>query len=709
MSLFQNLNDQQRQAVEHVEGPMLVLAGAGSGKTKVVTCRIAKLIDLGVLPSDIVAVTFTNKAAEEMRYRIKKMKNVHVLTSTFHSLGAKILRESINALGYSNDFSIYDEEDSLKLLKNCFSSLQFKEEKGLLKGIKHRISSAKNDLIAPDKIPATRKGSKADILFPQIYPLYQARLKESNALDFDDLLYLTVKLLQESEFARKEYQNRWLFILIDEYQDTNYAQYTLTKILADKHSNIFAVGDPDQSIYSWRGARYQNILNFEKDFPGGKVITLEQNYRSTKTILDASNAVIDNNSERYEKRLWCDRDEGEKIKIFLAQNDRMETDFVIKQIEEICLNHQLSLNEVVIFYRTNAQSRPFEDALLSKGLPYKIIGGISFYQRREIKDILSILRMVTSNTDYISFSRSVSFLRIGIGQTTLAKLIHTAQENGVAILDLCQQIIDGKTSIIKLNVKQTEGLRRYLKIIHQVRKSTSLVYEQIKEVIDATHYLDLLKDDPESFEDRKSNLEELIAKAAEWQEENNGSLSLFLEEITLKADTSTSQENETIKLMTIHNGKGLEFELVFIVGLEEDLFPHVNSRDFPEDLEEERRLFYVAMTRAKKFLYLCGAYYRYLWGTAKFMQPSRFLKEIPSEYLENLSPVTFEAKRTFIEEETPKSGLRKGDRVLHKQFGSGTIQSTYETSYGPTYDVYFEATSSTRSLVAKYAKLEKIG
>jgi len=317
--------------------------------------------------------------------------------------------------------------------------------------------------------------------------------------------------------------------------------------------------------------------------------------------------------------------------------------------------------------------------------------------------------MVTSNADYISFSRSVSFLRIGIGQTTLTKLIHTAQENGVAILDLCQQIIDGKTSIIKLNVKQAEGLRRYLKIIHQVRKSTSLVYEQIKEVIDATHYLDLLKDDPESFEDRKSNLEELIAKAAEWQEENNGSLSLFLEEITLKADTATSQENETIKLMTIHNGKGLEFELVFIVGLEEDLFPHVNSRDFPEDLEEERRLFYVAMTRAKKFLYLCGAYYRYLWGTAKFMQPSRFLKEIPSEYLENLSPVTFEAKRTFIEEETPKSGLRKGDRVLHKQFGSGTIQSTYETSYGPTYDVYFEATSSTRSLVAKYAKLEKIG
>ncbi|PIS02352.1 MAG: ATP-dependent DNA helicase, partial [Chlamydiae bacterium CG10_big_fil_rev_8_21_14_0_10_42_34] len=386
-----DLNPQQKIAVEHVEGPLLVLAGAGSGKTRVVTYRIARLIDLGILPSDILAVTFTNKAAEEMRTRIRTLKNAQVLASTFHSLGARILRESIHVLGYKNDFTIYDEEDSEKLLKSCIEQLQIPNEKGFLRSVRHQISSAKNNLITPDD---------ADKEFAEIYLLYQQKLKDCNALDFDDLLYLTVRLLKEHEDVRSMYQKRWLFVLIDEYQDTNLAQYSIAKILVAQHRNIFAVGDPDQSIYSWRGAQYQNILNFENDFPGAKVVTLDQNYRSTNLILQGANALIQQNEDRYDKKLWSGLGEGAKIGVYVAQNERQEADFVANKI----LNHALefNLNEIAIFYRTNAQSRTFEDALLSRRIDYKIIGGLSFYQRREIKDILAYLKMVISNTDLIS-------------------------------------------------------------------------------------------------------------------------------------------------------------------------------------------------------------------------------------------------------------------------------------------------------------------
>ena len=394
MATMTKLNPQQELAVQHVEGPLLVLAGAGSGKTRVVTYRIARLIDLGIPPSEILAVTFTNKAAEEMRTRIRTLKNAQVLACTFHSLGARILRESISALGYRPDFAIYDEEDSEKLLKSCLEQLQLGDEKGLVRQLRNQISSAKNNLVGPDD-----KGE--DPLFTQVYTLYQTKLKECNALDFDDLLYLTVKLLKEQEAIRNEYQNRWQFVLIDEYQDTNIAQYTLAKILVDKHKNIFAVGDPDQSIYSWRGARYQNILNFETDFPGAKVVPLDQNYRSTNIILQAANALIQHNPNRYDKKLWSHLGEGAKIGVFVGQNERQEAEFVAGRI----FNHavEISLNDIAIFYRTNAQSRIFEDALLSRKIPYTIIGGLSFYQRREVKDILSLMRMVISNTDLISF------------------------------------------------------------------------------------------------------------------------------------------------------------------------------------------------------------------------------------------------------------------------------------------------------------------
>ena len=412
-----DLNEHQQQAASHVEGPLLVLAGAGSGKTRVVTQRIARLIDLGVPPSDIVAVTFTNKAAEEMRSRIRALKNAQVLSCTFHSLGSRILRESIGALGYRTDFTIYDEEDSEKLLRNCLEQMQFSAEKGVLKDLRNQISSAKNNLLAPDQVDA-----KDNQLLARVYPHYQESLKNCNALDFDDLLYLTVKLLQQHEQVRREYQNRWMFVLIDEYQDTNFAQYTLAKLLVEVHGNLFAVGDPDQSIYSWRGARYQNILNFERDFPGAKVVVLDQNYRSTNTILEATNALIEHNPNRYEKKLWSASGDGEKIGVYLAYNEKHEAEFVAGKILHHVVQNRLSLNDIAIFYRTNAQSRPFEDALLAKRIDYRIIGGISFYARREIKDILAFLRLVVSNfrSDFLFADHQSS--QTGIGASRFRKI-----------------------------------------------------------------------------------------------------------------------------------------------------------------------------------------------------------------------------------------------------------------------------------------------
>ncbi len=689
------LNPQQEIAVQHVEGPLLVLAGAGSGKTRVVTYRIGRLIELGVLPSDILALTFTNKAAEEMKSRIRMRQNAHVLACTFHSLGARILRESIGALGRNSDFTIYDEEDSEKLLKTCLEQLQIPSEKGFLRKTRHQISAAKNDLIDPDH---------ADREFAEIYRLYQQKLTECNAVDFDDLLYLTVQLLKEHEEVRKLYQTRWLFVLIDEYQDTNLAQYTLAKILVAGHGNIFAVGDPDQSIYSWRGARYQNILNFERDFPGAKVVTLDQNYRSTNLILQAANALIQCNEDRYEKKLWSQLGEGAKIAVFVAQNERAEADFVAQKILKHAL--EIPLNEIAIFYRTNAQSRPFEDALLSRKITYQIIGGLSFYQRREIKDILAYLRMVISNSDLISFLRTINLPKRGLGQATLDKIVEMATERASPIFTFCEELLD-RSDWIKLSAKQREGLRSYLTTIHTLRaKRPSLnLHELISEVISATQYLNYLQEDPETSQDRKENVDELIGKAAEWQEETpQPSLSKFLEELSLRTNQEEQAYLPSIKLMTLHNSKGLEFDLVFLVGLEEDLFPHINSKDDRKAIEEERRLCYVGMTRAKRHLYLCSSAYRYMWGTPRFMRPSRFLKEIPAQYLENLSaPSLHMSEDEYVDS---VEGFAPGDQVFHQEFGVGVVKKTYQGSFGLTYEIHFPEAGTNRTLVAKYAKLQ---
>lgn len=680
-----NLNPEQQEAVFHVEGPLLVLAGAGSGKTGIVTHRIAHLIRIGVPPAEILALTFTNRAAEEMRHRIRQLTNQSILACTFHSLGARILRESIHHLGYKNDFSIYDENDSESLLSTCLDSLGYKVEKGTIRSLHNAISEAKNNLLAPNEV----QYGPQDALFKEIYPAYQQKLQEYNALDFDDLLYLVIRLFQNHPDVLSFYQKRFSFVLVDEYQDTNNAQYILVKSLTALHRNLCVVGDPDQSIYSWRGANIQNILHFKDDYPDVTIIKLEQNYRSTETILKAANALIHHNTQRYEKNLWSTLGEGEKIRLFFARNELEEAEFVISEI----LKRKIPLEDTVIFYRTNAQSRVLEDSLIKKKLPYVIIGGLSFYQRREIKDIIALLRLVISGTDFLSFSRVINLPKRGFGDVSLQKLREAAERRHIPIIDLCYELTQGAQDV-KLSKRQFDGLIEFIGLVYRLRQSSGPLKEQIIDAIELSRYLDYLKEDPETFHERKENLDELIAKAAEWGED--ATLPSFLEELSLKSNVDELGNSfNSIKLMTFHNGKGLEFPLVFMVGMEEDLFPHVNSIDSIEGLEEERRLCYVGMTRAKKHLYLTSSTYRTIWGTPRVMRPSRFLGEIPPEYIEPLNNTT----------EQSNGDLEEGSSVFHKTFGTGVVQRVYNTSLGITYDVYFYEDETTRSLAAKYAKL----
>jgi DNA helicase-2/ATP-dependent DNA helicase PcrA len=677
-----SLNPDQTTAVEHLEGPMLVLAGAGSGKTRVVTFRIANLLKIGVPASEILAVTFTNKAAEEMRSRIEKLANHKILTCTFHSLCARILRESIASLGFQNDFAIYDEDDSEKLIKVCLTASNQKEN--LVKTVKSHISTAKNNLVQPEE-------------YADIFQLYQTKLKEYNAVDFDDLLALTVQLLRDHPDVLEKYQRKWTFILIDEYQDTNAAQHEIIKLLAARHRNVFAVGDPDQSIYSWRGANVRNILEFEKDFPGARIVPLEQNYRSHTTILNAANALIKHNSSRYEKNLWSGLGPGEKICLNISENDHAEADFVVRQI----LKLGIPLSDCVIFYRTNFQSRVFEDALLRQKVPYIIIGGLSFYQRREIKDILAILRLVIGGADYIAFARTINLPKRGLGEAALEKFKEISENQGLSILDTCIGIIERKIEC-KLSAKQFEGLKSYVDMILALRemvKARVALQTIISEAVDRSRYLDYLREDPETYEERRGNLAELVSKAAEWEGEyGTPSLTGFLEELSLKSSADEKDPSaDAVRMMTLHNGKGLEFTAVFLVGMEEDLFPHMNSKDNPEALEEERRLCYVGMTRAKKYLFLTASRARFIWGSPRMMRPSRFLNEIPSEYLQDrqAAPAAYDEETVFA----------SGDEVHHRDFGTGIVQKSYQTSLGLTYDVFFPQANTTRSLVAKFAKL----
>lgn len=629
-----DLNQAQLAAVKAPLSPILVLAGAGAGKTRVVTHRILHLIQEGIAPRKILAVTFTNKAARELKERILQQcpqtdtRNLPMVC-TFHSLGVYILRRSIHQLGLDPQFIIYDQNDSDKLIKQCLQKFNLK--KALSSSIQFHISQAKGRFLSHEDL------NPKDYVDPvvSIYREYQDLLREARALDFDDLLFLTVKLFKEIPEAREEYGDLWQSLLIDEYQDTNHAQYLIAQTIVANHNNIFAVGDPDQSIYSWRGANINNILNFEKDYPQAKILRLEENYRSYGNILNAANALIENNSSRLKKVLKSVKGPGEKVRLFLGNTDKEEAEFVTGEIYRLHRCHGVDLKDICIFYRTNFQSRTFEDALLRRRLPYEIVGGLSFYKRREIQDILTFLRVFISKNDLVAFDRTINLPRRGFGPATISALVEYALSNNFTILTGCQQALD--QGVVKLSKKQREGLKNYLDIFKQMEVAyhTLPLNEFVLSTIRITNYLNILKEDPDTFEDRRSNLDELVSKTFEWEQLNPDSgLEAFLDELALKSSSEEVElQTDRVNLMTIHNGKGLEFRVGFLVGMEENLFPHANSRGDYENLEEERRLCYVGITRAEDLLYLTAARERFLWGTVRTMRPSRFLREIPKEYL----------------------------------------------------------------------------
>jgi len=724
-----SLNDTQLEAVKSMEGPFLVLAGAGSGKTRVVTLRIVNLIKEGVPPSKILGVTFTNKATQEMRHRVNQLTQDQVNICTFHSLGAKVLRESIAILGYSPHFTIYDEEDVDKLIRSCLVELGMTEKKPDIKTFRNLISQAKNALKDPDTIASSDlEELKPEIaaVFPKIYAHYQSKLKDYQAIDFDDLLFLPVKIWKEHPEILESYQARWSFVLIDEYQDTNPAQYLMARLLVDKSRNIFVVGDPDQSIYSWRGAHIGNILNFERDYPGARVIRLEQNYRSSTNILNLANELISYNQNRYEKDLWSDLGEGEKVKLFIGEDDRQEADFVATRVTNHKIEQHIPYSHMVIFYRTNAQSRVFEDSLLNRNIPYVIIGGISFYQRREIKDILAFLRMAQTGSDYMAFLRTINLPKRGFGEASVEKIRHGANLERLTLLAYCAALVDDRPlkNPCKLSAKLKVSLTEYIKIIHELHemKKSHSIFDLVKSAIEQSRYMDYLKEDKETFLDRRENLDQLMTKAIEWEASNpNPTLEAFLEELSLKSNLDELNEvDDRLNLMTIHNGKGLEFEVTFLVGLEEDLFPHINAKNSIAEVEEERRLCYVGVTRAKKHLYLSHCRLRYLWGTLRRQVPSRFLKEMPKEYMEKFNPSMERTSKSFSSNKPvdySRSGSLKevslptfeifsiDDFVFHADFGIGQVKESNEGSMGLTYKIHFNKDNHQRTLVAKYAKL----
>lgn len=618
---FSSLNSSQQQAVLHKDGPLLVVAGAGSGKTRVATMRVAQLVRSDVPPDAIVGVTFTNKAAREMRHRVDQLVGSQVLVSTFHSLGARILREFIPHLEYPATFSIYGEDESDKVVKGCLRDMARQDKEASVSHARMLISNIKN---TPSSI------DKADMVTRSLFEEYQRRLRQSGAVDFDDLIYLPILLFRQFPEVLATCCNRWRYLLVDEYQDTSDSQSQFAAFLAGSSMNIFAVGDPDQAIYSWRGAKVSNILAFSERFPNATIVRLEQNYRSTNTILFASNAVIQCNESRYDKKLWSHRGRGEPILQFHARTERQEAEFVLNHISSLA-RKGASYDHMAILYRTNAQSRQFEESLLSAHIPYQIWGGTPFYARKEIKDVVSLLQIAAVPSDVIAFERAVGVLTSGIGEVSLSKLRTMAIQENRPIFEVAQVAAS-------LTKKQRGALDEFCRTILALRQkieegSTS---EAVYSAIHDTGYVHCLELDPETSVDRRENLDQLARRACEWEEEHPGTSPLiFLGELVLEGARERSDATgPKITLTTVHNAKGLEFSCVFLVGLEEDVFPHINAKKDNEDVEEERRLFYVGMTRAKDRLFITGSQTRYLFGELRLMRTSRFLRELPDEFVE---------------------------------------------------------------------------
>ena len=753
MNLVEGLNDKQKEAVIETEGPCLVIAGAGSGKTKVLTHKIAYLIEeKNIKPWNILAITFTNKAANEMKERITNLIGEvanDMWIGTFHSICVKILRKFIDRVGYNSDFVIFDTSDQKTLIKQCIRSLNLDDKIYTDRGVIAEISNSKNEMLTPMQYKLRTNNEIRKEKIAEIYEIYQRRLKENNALDFDDIINLTIQILTENQDVLEYYSEKFKYVLVDEYQDTNKAQFTLITLLSGRHGNITVVGDNDQGIYSFRGADITNILNFEKDFPGTKIIKLEQNYRSTKAILDAANAVIKHNEKKYEKNLWTEKEGGKRPEVAILDNEYEEANFIVEQINRLKREEYYKYSDFTVLYRTNAQSRSIEDIFRRENIPYKMIGGLKFYERKEIKDVIAYLRLIHNQADNLSLGRIINEPKRGIGQTSMEKIETIAETNGISMYEVIKHAEQYGLNKVFINS------REFINTIEDLssKKDEMLISELTKEVLNKTGYMKALElENTAQAESRIENLNEFLTVAMEFEEENaENSLAEFLESITLSSDIDGMEDKEdSVTLMTLHSAKGLEFPVVFLVGMEEGLFPSYRSIGEQRELEEERRLCYVGITRAKEYLFLTCAKQRTIFGSTSLNKISRFLEEIPKELLEGVEKsekphklkentewtygnnsnkkaisfvitgsntnkpqpnFAFRTAESFLNNINTKpigvnlSKYKIGQTIYHKKFGEGIITEIAEEGDDLKIDISFEKVGHKR-LMAKYANLE---
>lgn len=767
--ILKGLNDKQYEAVVNTEGPCLVIAGAGSGKTKVLTHKIAYLIgEKGVHPWDILAITFTNKAANEMKERIEGLVGEaakDIWMGTFHSICVRLLRRFIDRIGFDSSFIIFDTSDQKTLVKGCLKDLAIDDKMFTDRAVLSEISNAKNEMLEPEQYQARANGDFRKEKIASVYNLYQKRLRENNAIDFDDIINYTIKILMENEDVLEYYSNKFKYVLVDEYQDTNKAQFTLVTMFASKNGNITVVGDNDQGIYSFRGADISNILNFERDFPGTKIIKLEQNYRCTGNILKAANSVIKNNEVKYKKELWTQNEEGNLPRVYQAQNEYDEGTYIVEQMEHLRREEYYKYSDFAILYRMNTQSRAIEDILRRENIPYKIIGGLKFYERKEIKDIIAYLRLIQNSNDNLSLKRIINEPKRGIGKTSLDKVEQLAEANGISMYEIIKEAEQYGLNRVYLNSREFINCIEELK----AKKDELTISELIKLTLKKSGYTKALENENTvEAENRIENLDEFLTVAIEFEEEEaENSLSTFLEGITLSSDIDDLEEGEEyVTLMTLHSAKGLEFPVVFLVGMEEGIFPGYKSISEPKELEEERRLCYVGITRAKENLFLTCSKQRTIFGSTSYNPVSRFLNEIPQELLEGYDEAFGETKnkeqmfkdsqytwsygsknngniKTYkIEEQkatvaassnntnngfmfrTAESFLnnlskkstsnidlskyKSGVKVFHKKFGEGIINQVEPEGEDLKVDIDFNKVGHKR-LMAKFANLEIIG
>ncbi len=768
-NILEELNNKQYEAVVNTDGPCLVIAGAGSGKTKVLTHKIAYLIyEKDVKPWNILAITFTNKAANEMKTRINSLvgnATNDMWIGTFHSICVKILRKFIDRIGYNSSFIIFDTSDQRTLIKDCLKSLNIDDKMFTDRSVLSEISNAKNEMLEPMQYSLRVNGDYRKEKIATVYTLYEQRLKDNNAIDFDDIINLTIKILSENPDVLEYYSNKFKYILVDEYQDTNKAQFTLVTMLAALHGNITVVGDNDQGIYSFRGADISNILNFEKDFPGTKIIKLEQNYRCTGNILNAANAVIKNNEVKYKKKLWTENDIGKLPNVFCGENEYDEASYVVEQINRLRREEYYKYSDFAILYRMNAQSRAIEDILRREDIPYKIIGGLKFYERKEIKDIIAYLRLIYNPADNLSLKRIINEPKRGVGKTSIDNISKLSEENNISMYEIIKNAVDYGLNRVYVNTREFIEQIEYL----LDKKDKLSISELIKETLNKTGYTKALENENTvEAESRIQNLEEFLTVAMEFEEEFvENSLGEFLEGLALSSDIDNMEnEEDSVTLMTLHSAKGLEFPVVFLVGMEEGIFPGHQSIGEPKELEEERRLCYVGITRAKQYLFLTCAKQRTIFGSTTYNSPSRFLQEIPEEYLEGYkeafeynkqssygsssydweygsraskittykvetsnvlqksqsynntnkinSTYNFKTPESFLanlnkekEEEIDLSKYKAGVKVYHKKFGNGIINYVEEEGEDLKVDINFEKAGHKR-LMAKFANLQII-